>query len=111
MIRRVTRRLAAWVFGAWLLLPASADARPLLKHEQCPAPSYSRLNYWAPTLVRLVNYHRYSGQGVYATDLNPGIPYGYQIIPYKCPAVPPATSAAEYPPYQTQSDTGPASQP
>ena len=111
-------RIARWallplmVFVA--LIPTSAGhAGPLENwfgiggYRDCPRPSYSPLNYWAPGLVRLHSYCRGPVLPMHAFDLHPEISRSSYILKYKCQFVfpegtlvpvptPPATSRFRY---------------
>jgi hypothetical protein len=76
-------------------------------YGDCPRPSYSPLNYWAPGLVRLHNYCRGPVMPMHAFDLHPEMPRGAYILRYRCQFVfpagtlvptptPPATSRFRY---------------
>jgi hypothetical protein len=79
-----------------LLVTGSANAgwpwtKKDTKKEACPAPSYSRLNYWAPNAVRAAAHFHGSALNPYA----PACAAEQITLTYPCPAVDPARLVAE----------------
>lgn len=60
-------------------------------HRSGEPPSlYSRWNYWAPTLVRVVEHFEPRTIPMHAVDLHPGVPAPIRVVVYPNPSVPPS---------------------
>jgi hypothetical protein len=91
--------VVALVLAAGWLTPANAHGWPFFfghSDHDCPPPSYSCWNYWAPNLLRQHDWHRPLTY-IYAVNRFPDIPYGYDIHTFPCPAVEPAALYASGP--------------
>ena len=86
-----TWRAVFVLFALGCVPPAQAGPLGPCSSADCPQPSYSRLNYWAPSLARLQAHHRGTGISLHAPDRYPDLPLNYQTIVFPCPAVDPAT--------------------
>jgi hypothetical protein len=81
--------------AAWLAGPASASGWG--DPPWCPCPHYSCLHYTVPTLYRWAAYcKRYPHYPM--IDHFPEMPLEFRVLPYPCPGVTPALSAAQYEP-------------
>jgi hypothetical protein len=88
--------LTALIVGLGLVLSQQARADGL-RYWDCPKPSYSPLHYWAPSLYRARAYTNPYPPGLYATDHFPGVPFGYNVQTFPCPAADPAALPYSYP--------------
>jgi hypothetical protein len=93
----------AILFVLWLAVPAMGRAGPILdalchRGPDCPRPSYSKLNYWTPTLVRCYERHQGGLADYYTPTSFPEIGGSTRLIQYPCPGVEPAVAAQEYQP-------------
>jgi hypothetical protein len=91
------RQSCRWLTGALagLLLPVAAYAwhDEIPQHPPapgCPAPSYSPVHYWLPSLHRVNACLHGPYAPTYAPDRFPGIPPTYLITRFPCPGVDPA---------------------
>jgi hypothetical protein len=108
---QVRRLIAvAFVIVAVLLCAAPASAGPFwdwLTHRECPSPTYSPLNYWAPSAVHLYADVHGPKISVYAANMHPEVPPTYDILKFKrkCPAPDPAATliAVPTPPPESRS--------
>jgi len=55
----------------------------------CPAPTYSPVRYWAPTVARTYDCLHGPHLSVFAPDRHPESPPSMAIIQYRCAAAPP----------------------
>ncbi len=97
-IRRLT--IAALLLAAALLPAGPARAGSLLAwlhHDDCPAPSYTPFRYWTPGLARVSDCVHGPTIDVYPPDTHPEVPPTFIILPYHCPAVPPAETVIDVP--------------
>jgi hypothetical protein len=98
-MKAMTRGMAALaLLGMGFLVPTRSDAGPILDCLRgCPPPSYSPLRYWTPTLARTYDHCCGPVLSVYSPLRHPEVPAGYQILRYRCPAVPPAILVSQRP--------------
>jgi hypothetical protein len=97
----MNRKASFIILALWLSFPALGHAGPILEalcHHKtdCPRPSYSPLNYWAPTLVRCYMRHQGGVQEFYTPTSFPEIAGSTRLIQYPCPGVEPAVAASDY---------------
>ena len=96
------RWLAGLALAAGLAGPAAAGDKPVFspgKVHGCPAPSYSALHYWAPTLYRVRAWlNPNQPPSPYPPNRHPDLPASFFIQKYPCPAVDPAV---QYPRFST----------
>lgn len=71
-------------------LPCSPDK------PDCPPPSYSPINYWAPTWVRVKACFHHERISVEPPDRHPEIAPTYVMQRYPCPTVSPAEFSSRY---------------
>jgi hypothetical protein len=88
--------LAALALTLCLMMPVAASADPGdCGPDGCPRPSYCCLRYWFPWAYRTKACLFGPRMNTYAPDRHPEIEPRYQIYRYNCPAIPPATAAAD----------------
>jgi hypothetical protein len=70
-----------------------------LTHRECPSPSYSPVNYWAPSAVHLYADIHGPKVAVRAPETHPDVPPTYVTLTYrrKCPAQDPAATLIPVP--------------
>src|SRR5207253_339851 len=71
-------------------LPCSPDK------AECPSPSYSPLNFWAPTWIRVKACFHHERLSVLPPDRHPEVPPTYVLQRYPCPTVSPAEFSYRY---------------
>jgi hypothetical protein len=105
-----TLALAGLVVAAGLVAAAPARAgllADLFGCGDCPRPSYSPLNYWAPAAVKASDCIHGPFVPLHAPEIHPDISPGTYMLQYPCPPVlpvdtliptptPPATSKFRY---------------